>query len=89
MLKLLLTHSQALSITGFCIVVPEIQYGAGRHFAYLKPERASIGLKLNFITQPIYLWAITVVKISIAFFLLRIAPPKPYRRFLYGSIVFL
>ena len=80
---------KALSIAGFCIVIPEVQYGAGRHYAYLQPARASLGLKLNFITQPIYLWAITVVKVSIAFFLLRIAPSKSYRRFLYGSIVFL
>ncbi|MCJ1363414.1 hypothetical protein MMC16_002521 [Acarospora aff. strigata] len=79
----------ALSITGFCVVIPEIRYGAGRHFAYLEPAKASIGLKLNFITQPIYLWAISVVKISIACFLLRIAPSESYRRFLWGSIIFL
>lgn len=57
--------------------------------SYLDPERASIGLKLNFITQLIYLWAITTVKISIALFLLRIAPSKTYKRFLWGTIAFL
>lgn len=89
MLRVRLTDLQAMFIAGFCIVIPEVHYGAGRHFAYLQPERVSVGLKLNFITQPIYLWANTLVKISIAFSFLRIVPSTSYRHFLYGSIVFL
>lgn len=48
-----------------------------------------MGLKINFITQPVYVVAITSVKISIALFLLRIAPSKLYRKFLKGMIGFL
>jgi len=80
---------QALSLTGMGILIPEVRNGAGRHSAHLDPAKATIGLKLNFITQPIYLWAITTVKISIALFLLRIAPNKFYKKLLWGIIAFL
>jgi hypothetical protein len=71
------------------LVIPEVINGAGRHTAYLDPAKATVGLKLNFITQPVFLWAITTVKISIALFLLRIAPNKTYRKILWGVIIFL
>jgi hypothetical protein len=71
------------------VIIPEVMNGAGRHIAYLDPAKASVGLKLNFVTQPIYLWAITIVKISIALFLVRIAPNKFYKRLLWGIIAFL
>lgn len=71
------------------IIIPEVQNGAGRHIVYLEPATASKGLKLNFATQPIYLWAITVVKVSIALFLLRISPARFYKRLLIGIIAFL
>jgi hypothetical protein len=50
---------------------------------------AIMGLKLNFATQPIYLFATATVKVSIRFFLLRIAPNKLYQNFLKGMIIFL
>lgn len=40
--------------------------------------------KLNFISQPIYLFAICLVKLSIGFFLLRIAVKPFYRRLIIG-----
>ncbi|CZR50150.1 related to integral membrane protein [Phialocephala subalpina] len=79
----------ALSLTGMGIIIPEVLNGAGRHIVYLDPVKATTGLKLNFATQPIYLWAITIVKVSIALFLQRIAPNKIYKRWLWGIIVFL
>ena len=84
-----LTMHQGLSLTGLGIIIPEVQNGAGRHVAYLDPDKVVTGLKLNFASQPIYLWAITVVKISIAFFLLRIAPNKFYTKGLWAMIIFL
>jgi hypothetical protein len=39
-----------------------------------------MGLKLNFITQPIYLWAPYLVKMSIGLFLLRIAVTRGFRQ---------
>lgn len=41
-------------------------------------------MKLNFISQPIYLLAICFVKISVGFFLLRIAVRPFFRRLIIG-----
>ncbi|KAK8091485.1 hypothetical protein PG997_001846 [Apiospora hydei] len=67
---------------------PQVVYGAGRHIVYLPPAVATTGLKINFVGQVIYLWAIPAVKMSIGLFLLRIAPNKHYRRTLQGAMVF-
>lgn len=64
-------------------------HGGGRHVAYLDPEEVKIGLKLNFVTQPIYLIATTASKVSIALFLLRIASNKGWKRFLWGLLGFM
>ncbi|KAI1097550.1 hypothetical protein F4804DRAFT_351522 [Jackrogersella minutella] len=78
-----------LSLAGTGIIIAQVQYGAGRHIAYLDPETNRIGLKLNFITQPIYLWAIPMAKLSIGFFLMRIGPSLVYRRIVQGVMAFL
>lgn len=70
------------------MVIPQVIYGAGRHIAYLRPAVATVGLKINFVSQVFYLWAIPAVKMSIGLFLLRIAPNKGYRRALQGVMVF-
>jgi tellurite resistance protein TehA-like permease len=41
-------------------------------------------MKLNFVSQPLYLFAICFVKLSIGFFLLRIAVHRFYRRLIIG-----
>jgi len=66
-------------ITGQGIIIPEVYYGAGRHIEYIDPIDFGKGTKLNFITQPLYLFAICFVKLSVGFFLLRIAVEKFYR----------
>lgn len=66
-------------VIGQCIIIPEVYYGAGRHVEYIKPEHIGTALKLNFITQPLYLFAIALVKISVGFFLLRIAVLPVYK----------
>lgn len=74
---------------GQIIIIPEVYYGAGRHVQYIDPEHFAIGYKLNFITQPIYLFAICLVKISVGFFLLRIAVHSVYRRLIIGIMLFM
>ncbi|KAI2780124.1 hypothetical protein F4815DRAFT_471263 [Daldinia loculata] len=78
-----------LSLVGMGIVIAQVHYGAGRHAAYLDPEVNRFGLKLNFASQPIYLWAIPIVKLSVGFFLLRISPSVYYKRILQGLMTFL
>jgi hypothetical protein len=81
--------AMALSTAGLCLIIPEVYCGAGRRRADIPVERAVMGLKINFATQPIYVIAIASIKISLALFLLRIAPSKFYRRGLLGMIIFL
>ncbi|KAK8022790.1 integral membrane family protein [Apiospora rasikravindrae] len=80
--------AMTLSLAGLGVVVPQVVYGAGRHIVYLPPAVATTGLKINFVGQVVYLWAIPAVKMSIGLFLLRIAPSKGYRRALQGVMVF-
>ncbi|GKZ70862.1 hypothetical protein AnigIFM60653_000072 [Aspergillus niger] len=78
--------TMALSLAGFAVIIPEVIYGAGRHTVYVE-NTASIATHLNFATQGIYMWAIGLVKISIGLFLLRFAPRRGYKIFIWVVIV--
>ncbi|CDM27850.1 hypothetical protein CBS147339_4409 [Penicillium roqueforti] len=75
-----------LSLCGFAIIVPEVIYGAGRHMIYVQ-ETSVKAMHLNYATQGIYMWAIGLVKVSIGLFLLRFAPRKGYKVFIWVVIV--
>jgi hypothetical protein len=89
--KYRINTSQTCSLISFGVNVPDvICYGAGRHAVYISPpSKITTGLKLNFITQPFLLAGVTFVKVSIGFFLLRIAPTNCYRRSIIGANTFL
>lgn len=71
------------------LFIPEVKYGAGRHVAYIDPpSNIPKGLKINFFTQPLSIIAVTLVKISIGLFLLRITPSVFYGRLIKGFIAF-
>ncbi|OJZ92186.1 hypothetical protein ASPFODRAFT_251851 [Aspergillus luchuensis CBS 106.47] len=78
--------TMALSLGGFAVIIPEVMYGAGRHTVYVE-NTASIATHLNFATQGIYMWAIGLVKISIGLFLLRFAPRRGYKIFIWVVMV--
>lgn len=71
-------------VLGQCIIIPEVLYGAGRHIQDIPEDDFMKAFRLNFVTQPIYLWAICLLKLSIGFFLLRIAVKPIYRRTIIG-----
>ncbi len=75
------------------VVNPEVHYGAGRHTFYilrdLGPEGLKTGLKLNFTTQVTYVFAIAFVKVSVGLFLLRLAPSKQYKYFIWSILGFI
>ncbi|KAL6710095.1 hypothetical protein ACN47E_009886 [Coniothyrium glycines] len=81
--------AMALCIAGQIVIIPQVHYGAGRHIEYIEPTDFMNALKLNFISQPIYLFAIALVKISVGFFLLRIAVQPFYRRLIIGIMAFM
>lgn len=75
--------------TEMMIFIPEVANGAGRHVAYIKPPaNVTYGLKLNFITQPLCLLAVNLVRISIGLFLLGLTPSVLFSRIIKGTIVF-
>jgi hypothetical protein len=67
-------------VAGQVVIIPEVHYGAGKHINYIPPASLAKGVMYNFITQPIYVCAISIVKISIGFFLLRVAATPFFRR---------
>ncbi|KAL1799532.1 hypothetical protein ACET3X_003569 [Alternaria dauci] len=78
-----------LSLVGQGIIVSQVSYGAGRHIEDIPREDFKTALKLNFITQPLFLIAICCLKLSVGFFLLRIAVKPYYRRIVIGIMIFM
>ncbi|KAI8937113.1 hypothetical protein NX059_006327 [Plenodomus lindquistii] len=85
----LMVSAMILCIAGQGVVIPQVHYGAGRHIEYIKPADFATAFKLNFITQPLYLFAIALVKLSVGSFLLRIANQPFYRRLIIGIMAFM
>ncbi|RKU47246.1 hypothetical protein DL546_008779 [Coniochaeta pulveracea] len=75
----LMTFAMALSLAAVGVVIAECAYGAGRHIGDVDPAVYMIGNKLNFITQPMYLIDICVVKLAVGTSLLRIASASFYK----------
>ena len=61
-------------------------YGGGRHMMYIPPQDIPFALKINFVTQPLYVLAITMTKFSIGMYLLRLTVEKVYRQVIIGTI---
>lgn len=81
--------AMALCVAGQVVIIPEVHYGAGKHINYIPPASLAKGVMYNFITQPIYVCAIAIVKISIGFFLLRVAATPFFRRAIQSVMVFM
>ncbi|KAH9877338.1 hypothetical protein IAQ61_002703 [Plenodomus lingam] len=81
--------AMSFCIAGQGVIIPQVYYGAGKHIEYIDPSDFSLAFKLNFISQPLYLFAIALVKISVGFFLLRIAVQHFYRKLITGIMVFM
>lgn len=70
-------------------VILQVDNGGGRHIGDVNPVMYSNGLHFNFITQPIYLWAICIVKMSVGLALLRIASEKKFKVAIYSVMGFM
>ncbi|KAI9754809.1 MAG: 3-isopropylmalate dehydrogenase [Chaenotheca gracillima] len=79
------------ALVAWACVVVAVSHGSGRHAIYVDPSDLSEGLKFNFITQPLYLWGTTAVRVSISLFLLRVFPKSltKFRRLLWAITGFL
>ena len=74
-----MTLAVALSVSGQGIVWGSVVNGAGRHMGDIPLESLGAGLKLNFISQAVYLVAICIVKLAVGAMLLRIASVPIYK----------
>lgn len=79
-----MTLTTGKCIAGQCIIIPQVYYGAGRHIEYIEIHEFQNSFRLNFVTQPLYLFAICLTKLSVGFFLLRIAVQPFYKKLIIG-----
>jgi hypothetical protein len=79
----------ACSIVGLALAVVQAQYGAGRHRGDVPPDTYQYGMFINFISQPIYLYAICFAKLAVGAALMRIAADKFYKYVILGVMGFM
>ncbi|GAB1736169.1 hypothetical protein NU219Hw_g6844t1 [Hortaea werneckii] len=73
----------------FACFVGETQNGLGRHFSCLSDQDRSRLAHWQFFHNLSVMFGVVFVKISIAVFLMRLAPKPEWKRYLWGAIVFL
>jgi len=83
-----MTLAMALSVSGQGIVWGSVVNGAGRHLGDIPLQNLGAGLKLNFISQAVYLVAICVVKLAVGAMLLRIASVPIYKHITKSLMIF-
>ena len=70
------------------LIILEVQLGAGQHTDAVSHENNIKGLRLNFVTQPLCLTGLVLVKISIGLLLVRFTTSRKFKNFIWGVIVF-
>ncbi|KAM0720281.1 hypothetical protein Q7P37_004417 [Cladosporium fusiforme] len=78
-----------MALGTFVCLCGESKYGMGRHREWQKPWMFKPFLQWLFAHNLLVMWGIVLVKISIAFFLMRIMLQKAWKIFLWASVVFL
>ncbi len=77
---------QLLEIAVLTCFIGATHHGLGRHLAALTLPDIQLAIHWIFWHGLLVVIAVSLVKISIAFFLLRLASRTQYKRFLYGVI---
>jgi len=82
---------QAMAIATLICIILQVPYGLGKYTSVIQmdPIKYQHLLRIRYIHQIICNAAVTIVKISVDFFLLRFATVRIYRLFLYVLNVFL
>ncbi|KAL1841475.1 hypothetical protein VTJ49DRAFT_7030 [Mycothermus thermophilus] len=84
-----MTFATLLVIVEQGIVIGSVHHGAGRHMGDIEPSDIMMGMKLNFISQILYLFGICFVKLAVGAMLLRIASVGFYKRLIIGVMIFM
>ena len=75
-----------MAIGTFICFVGETKYGLGRHMTCILPSDLEMLSKWLYFHSLWVMFGVVFVKVSIAFFLLRLAPIALWRRFLWGAV---
>jgi len=70
------------------LIVLQVRLGAGKHVDDIEYEDNIEGLRLNFVTQPLCLIALALVKISNDMILLRLTVSEKFKKFIWATIAF-
>ncbi|EQB47027.1 hypothetical protein CGLO_13878 [Colletotrichum gloeosporioides Cg-14] len=84
-----MTIAMAISVAGEAVIIPQVHYGAGRHRGDVEEAIFTIGVKLNFVSQLLYLTGICIVKLAVGCSLLRIAAKKIYKHTIASIMTFM
>ncbi len=77
---------QLLSLICTALFTADVEYGMGRHAAYLTPDELSKAVKINLIANPFGVMAYSLPNISVAIFLNRILAPNKTRKLILYTI---
>lgn len=61
-------------------------YGMGKHFSTITPDKYKKYRHIQYFQSQSFVMAVCFIKVSVAFLLLRLAPQRKYRIFLWGMI---
>lgn len=76
-------NPQILAIAQYGVLTAAVLNGLGHRARFVTAPRRSTAMRLLFISQVVWYWSITLVKLSVAFLLLRLKQTRRWRSFLY------
>ncbi|KAF1807906.1 hypothetical protein P152DRAFT_485875 [Eremomyces bilateralis CBS 781.70] len=83
-----MTVAMLLSIAGWGILIQTYVVNEGKHYYFLTMEQLKGSLKWGFITMPLWVWTVAMIKVSILLMLARVKQSKAWTRGMWGLIVF-
>ncbi|KAK2760512.1 integral membrane family protein [Colletotrichum kahawae] len=85
-----MTLAMAIAIAGEVVLVSQVRHGVGRHTGDVDlAVDYPIAMKMFFVSQPLFLSALCLVKLAVGSSLLRIASKKLYKTMIIGIMVFM
>jgi hypothetical protein len=83
-LATLLTATPSAIVT----VYGTVEHGLGQDIWTLSPEEITKMLKFFYIMASLYFTQVTLLKLTLIFFYIRVFPAKPVQRLLWGTVAF-
>jgi hypothetical protein len=74
--------------SGIVTVFGTVKHGLGQDIWTLEPSEITTMLKFFYIMASLYFTQLTLLKLTLLFFYIRVFPSKPVQRLLWGTIIF-